>query len=114
MKTSDSQTALVGALFKAWQDFPKIGKTKEGQAGNRKFMYAPFDEVRRKYGIKGSWTVQRWVQKYGNGTRGKVTRVQKAEEVNEMRQLKDRVNRLQKLLADSHLDLALERCAART
>ena len=25
----------------------------------------PFDHVRRKYGIAGSWTVQKWVHKYG-------------------------------------------------
>ncbi len=45
MKCSESQTALVGALLKARQAFPKIGKTKEGQAGNRRFKYAPLDEV---------------------------------------------------------------------
>ena len=43
----------------------------------------PFDQVRRKYGIAGGCTVQKWVHKYGNGTRGKVIRVEKPEEVNE-------------------------------
>jgi predicted RNase H-like nuclease len=45
MKTSESQAALVPALFAAWQAFPAIAKTKEGQAGNRKFQYAPYDQV---------------------------------------------------------------------
>jgi hypothetical protein len=45
MKTSDSQLALVGALFKAKGKFPRIAKNKEGQAGNRKFRYAPLDEI---------------------------------------------------------------------
>lgn len=45
MKTSDSQSNLAPALFAAWQQFPVIPKTKEGQAGNRKFMYAPYDAV---------------------------------------------------------------------
>src|SRR6186997_3178554 len=43
----------------------------------------PFAEVQRKYGVKGCDTVQRWVQQYGNGSRGKVIRVQRPEEINE-------------------------------
>jgi len=42
----------------------------------------PFEEIRRKYGIKGSATVQEWVRKYGNGSRGKVIRVERPEEIN--------------------------------
>ena len=30
----------------------------------------PFDHLRRKYGILGCETVQCWVRKYGNGSRG--------------------------------------------
>lgn len=45
MKTSESQTAIAQALFAAWQEFPAVPKTKQGQAGNRAFMYAPFDAI---------------------------------------------------------------------
>jgi hypothetical protein len=45
MKTSQSQSAIGSALFQAWQEFPAIPKTKQGQAGNRTFMYAPFDAI---------------------------------------------------------------------
>jgi ERF superfamily len=45
MKTSETQIALVGALFAAKGKFPRISKNKEGQAGNRKFKYAPLDEI---------------------------------------------------------------------
>ena len=34
----------------------------------------PFEAIRGKYGIKGSVTVQKWVRKYGNGSRGKMIR----------------------------------------
>jgi transposase len=68
-----------------------------------------FEEVRRKYGIRGCDTVQRWVRKYGNGSRGKVIRVERPEEINELQRLKDRVKRLETALADANLDLALER-----
>jgi transposase-like protein len=69
----------------------------------------PFDHVRRKYGIAGSWTVQKWVHKYGNGSRGKVMRVEKPQEINEKEQLKRRVRVLEGALADANIDLALER-----
>ena len=69
----------------------------------------PFEAIRRKYGIKGSVTVQKWVRKYGNGSRGKVIRVERPEEINELKRLKDRVRRLESALADANIDLALER-----
>jgi transposase-like protein len=72
-----------------------------------------FEAVRRKYGVKGTWTVQRWVHKYGNGTRGKVVRVEKPEEISELARLKQRVRLLEGALADSNLDLALERAYVR-
>jgi len=72
-----------------------------------------FDFVRRKYGIGGSWTVQKWVRKYGNGTRGKIIRVQKPEEIDEVKRLKERVRKLETALADAHVDLAVERAYTR-
>lgn len=67
------------------------------------------EAVRRKYGIRGCGTVSNWVQQYGNGSRGKVIRVERPEEINERARLKDRVRRLEQALADANLDLALER-----
>ena len=69
----------------------------------------PFDWVRRKYGILGSNTVPTWVRKYGNGTRGTKIRVEKPEEINQLKRLKERVRRLETALADANIDLALER-----
>lgn len=68
-----------------------------------------FLEIRRKYGIGGCGTVQTWVRRYGNGTRGKIIRVEKPEEINELKQLRERTRRLERALADANLDLALER-----
>src|SRR3954469_22953686 len=65
--------------------------------------------VRRKYGIRRAGTVENWLRKLGNGTRGKVIRVQRPEEIDELKQLKDRVRRLETALADANLDLVLER-----
>jgi transposase len=69
----------------------------------------PFEQMRRKYGIGGCDTVQNWVRRYGNGTRGKRMRVERPEEINELKQLRARVRRLETALADANLDLALER-----
>ena len=65
--------------------------------------------MRSKYGIRGAGTVESWIRKYGNGTRGKIIRVETPEEINELKRLKDRVKRLESLLADANIDLALER-----
>lgn len=67
------------------------------------------DQIRRKYGIGGGFSIRRWVSKYGNGTLGKVIRVEKPEERNERAELKRRVRALEAALADANLDLALER-----
>ena len=86
----------------------KMEVVRELEAGGESF-----DRVRRKYGIRGSGTVQLWLARYGNGTRGKVIRVQKPEEIDEMKRLKDRIRQLEMVLADSNVDLALERAYTR-
>jgi hypothetical protein len=53
------------------------------------------------------------VQQYGNGSRGKVIRVQRPEEINELKRLKERMRRLETALADANVDLALERAYTR-
>lgn len=69
----------------------------------------PFAALQRKYGIKGCDTIQGWARKYGNGSRGKVVRVQKPAEIDELKKLKERVRLLEKALADTNVDLAIER-----
>jgi transposase len=72
----------------------------------------PFEQVRRKYGILGSCSVLKWVRKYGNGSRGKRIRVEKPEEINELKRLKERVRQLESALAEANIDRALERAFA--
>ena len=82
----------------------KMSLVKEVEEGD-----LPFEEVRRKYGISGRTTVARWVRKYGNGSRGKRIRVEKPEEIDELKRLRRRVCLLERSLADSNIELALER-----
>ena len=65
-------------------------------------------EVQRKYRIKGTATVMRWVRKLGSGQYGKIIRVEKAHEVDEARQLRSDLRRVKEALADTHMELALE------
>jgi len=60
-----------------------------------------FNQMMRKYGIRGYGTLQRWVGRYGNGSIGKIIRVEKPEEINELKRLKERVKRLEAALADA-------------
>jgi transposase-like protein len=73
---------------------------------------APLDEVRRKYDI-GVGTIQTWIAKYGNGTRGKIIRVETPKAIDETKRLKDRVRQLETALADANIELALERAYTR-
>ena len=73
----------------------------------------PFQQVQRKYGIKGCSTVAAWVRRYGNGTRGKVIRVERPEEIDELKRLRERLRRLETALADANVELAVERAYTR-
>lgn len=73
----------------------------------------PFRQAERKYGIKGCGRVASWVRRYGNGTRGKIIRVEKPEEIDELKRLRDRVRRLETALADANVELAVERAYTR-
>lgn len=64
--------------------------------------------VQRKYGVKGTATVMRWVRQLGSGKYGNIIRVEKADEVNEKAQLRSELRRAKEALADTHMELALE------
>jgi len=86
----------------------KIEVVRELEAGG-----LAYDAISMKYGIKGNMTVSRWVRQYGNGSRGKVIRVERPGEINELKRLKARVRQLESALADANIDSALERAYTR-
>ena len=65
--------------------------------------------VSRKYQIRGAQTVMSWVRRYGSGQYGKVIRVEKADEVDEASRLRKELRRVKEALADTHVELALEK-----
>jgi transposase-like protein len=86
----------------------KLEAVRELEAGG-----LTFDDLALKYGIKGKTTVSRWVRQYGNGTRGKMIRVEQPGEINELKRLQARVRQLESALADANIDAALERAYTR-
>lgn len=64
--------------------------------------------VSRKYGVKPC-TVMRWVREYGSGKHGKVIRVEKAGEVDELSRLRRELRTVKEALADAHVALAVEK-----
>jgi transposase-like protein len=62
-----------------------------------------------KYRIKGMGTIKRWLGQYGQSIRGKVIRVEKPEEINELQRLRRELDRVKLSLADAHVELAVER-----
>ena len=65
--------------------------------------------VGRKYEIKGTGTVMRWLRQLGSGKYGKVIRVEKADEVNEVARLRKQLRQAKEALADAHMELAVEK-----
>jgi transposase-like protein len=65
--------------------------------------------VHRKYNIGGTASVMRWVRRFGSGRYGKVIRVEKANEVDEATRLRKELRRVKEALADTHVELALEK-----
>ena len=71
-------------------------------------------QVQRAYGIRGAETIKGWILKYGKmNLLRRVIRVEKPEERNELKALRQRVRELEKGLADAHLDLKLEQAYTR-
>ena len=68
-----------------------------------------FGHLQSKYRIRGAGTVKRWVTRYGSGKRGKIIRVEKPEEVNELARLRRELRTMKEALADAHVGWALEK-----
>ena len=103
-----STKTIGGRVEIRYSEAFKMEVVRELEAGG-----LAFDAVSLKYGINGSTTVSCWVRKYGNGTRGKVIRVERPDEINELKRLTERVRKLESALADANIDAALERAYTR-
>ena len=64
--------------------------------------------VSRKYRVSPS-SVMKWVRELGSGKHGKVIRVEKAGEVDELSRLRRELRTVKEALADAHVELAVEK-----
>lgn len=61
--------------------------------------------LKQKYGIRGSETIPRWIQKYGKaGFRHELVRIQKADEINYVRELEKKVDMMEKVIGRMTLE----------
>lgn len=66
------------------------------------------EEARRKYGIRGSTTIQKWALKYGKfGVIPKRIRVEKPDEADQIKALQAQIRQLKAALADTVLDMKI-------
>ena len=71
--------------------------------------FATLAAARQHYGIDGSSTIQRWLRRYGkNDLLTKVVRVQKPDEADQIRQLKQQIAQLERVLGRTQANCALE------
>ena len=69
---------------------------------------ASVEEARRRHGIGGKMTVQKWLRRYGrNALLGRVVRVETADERDRVKELEERVRDLERALADSKVEETL-------
>ena len=66
--------------------------------------FANPDQISRRYGIRGAGTVKRWAEQYGRpGLLKPGIRVQKKNEVDEVKRLRERIHQLESALADTEI-----------
>jgi transposase len=65
--------------------------------------------VQRKYNIRGTNTVMRWVRQFGSGKCGKILRVERPDEINEAARVRRQLRQAKEALADAHMELVLEK-----
>lgn len=64
--------------------------------------------VSRKYRVSSS-SMMRWMREMGSGKYGKVIRVEKAGDVDEVSRLRRELRKVKEALADAHVALAVEK-----
>ena len=84
----------------------KLQVVSELESGKFKCIF----EARKRYGIRGCGTIERWIRKYGkNHLLNKVVVVKTTDERDQLKAMKREIQELKSALSDAHLDLRLEK-----
>jgi len=105
MKRVEMKEGVVGkGVVKLYSEAFKLQVVREFEAGE----YPSVEAARRKYGITGCGTVERWLKRYGKAhLMKKVVRVEAPGEGDRLKELEREVKRLKQALGEAHLDLLL-------
>ena len=68
------------------------------------------EHARRTYGISGTYTIQRWLKKYGrHDLRTRIVHVQKPDEQDQIQKLKEQIKTLKGALAETQIQSLLNK-----
>jgi transposase-like protein len=71
--------------------------------------YQSLDEARRRNGIRGASTLNKWIKQYGREDMlPKRVKVETMNEIDELQAARSRIRELEAALADAHMDYCLE------
>ena len=72
---------------------------------------ASLNVLNQRYGIKGTTTIKRWVEQYGQaGIRHKIVTIQQPEEREQLRQLQTELKQMKELVAKLSLEKFILEC----
>lgn len=95
------QQRVGGRSFFRYSESFKLHVVTEIESGQ-----LTIGSARRRYGIKGGETIQKWLRRYGkNHLLGKVVRVERPEEKDRIKELEAKVRELESALAQSQVKL---------
>jgi transposase len=101
MRQEQSALRGVDRGYIRYSESFKLHVISEIESGN-----LTIEGARRRYGIKGGETVQKWLRRYGkNHLLGKVVRVERPEEKDRVKELEAKVRELESALAQSQVKL---------
>ena len=95
------QQKVGGRSFFRYSEPFKLHVVSEIESGQ-----LTIEGARRRYGIKGGETIQKWLRRYGkNHLLGKVVRVERPEEKDRIKEFEAKVRELESALAQSQVKL---------
>ena len=86
-------------VYKRYSEAFKLQVVSEYESG------VSIPNLRLKYGIGGGSTIGQWLEKYAReGYRSKIIRIQKADEIQELKAMKKKIVELESALSESILE----------
>lgn len=97
---------MAGRVTMRYSEAFKLQVIAEVESGK----FDSLAQARETYGIGGAYTLQRWLRKYGrNDLLGRIVRVEKPQERDQVKALKARIRDLERAVADSKVQEVLSR-----